>query len=170
MRLFIAFVLILLASPVYAAPQYTVNNDGKYRFVASHKAERHTARHSHRAKRHRVARYSRGHRKTAVEPSYGVTFLPHPPGCPRTQFCGCGAAVEIFGRPIRSLWLAANWFKFPRAEPAPGRVAVRRHHVMVLRRHVKGSLWLVSDWNSGGHRSRLHVRDISGLSIVNPHA
>lgn len=37
-----------------------------------------------------------------------ATILPHPPGCPRRAFCGCGAAVEVFGRPIRSLWLAAR--------------------------------------------------------------
>lgn len=50
-------------------------------------------------------------------------ILPHPSGCPRRAFCGCGAAVEVFGRPIRSLWLAARWLDFPRAAPAPGMVA-----------------------------------------------
>jgi hypothetical protein len=58
-----------------------------------------------------------------------ATIVAHPPGCSRRAFCGCGAAVRVFGAPIRSLWLAANWFKFPRAQPAAGMVAVRRHHV-----------------------------------------
>lgn len=100
----------------------------------------------------------------------GVQYIAHPPGCPRRAFCGCGAAVRLFGRPIRELWLARNWFKFPRAYAASGNVAVRRHHVFVLERHVEGNLWLVTDHNSGGHRSRLHVRSIAGYTIVNPRA
>lgn len=94
----------------------------------------------------------------------------HPAGCPRRAFCGCGASVEIFGHPIRNLWLAAAWFKFPRAAPAAGMVAVRRHHVFVLRSHISGSTWLVFDANSGGRRTRVHSRSISGLTIVNPRA
>lgn len=96
-------------------------------------------------------------------------FLPHPSGCPRVAFCACGAAVEVFGRAIRSLWPAEAWFKFPRSYPAPGNVAVRRHHVFVLREHVEGLLWEVADYNSGHHLSRLHERSISGYAIVNPH-
>src|SRR3569623_3640440 len=49
----------------------------------------------------------------------GNVILPHPAGCPRRAFCGCGAAVEVFGKPVRSLWLAATWLRFPRATPAP---------------------------------------------------
>lgn len=99
----------------------------------------------------------------------GVTYLPHPPGCPRVAFCGCGAAVEFFGRPIRELWLARSWFRFPRAAPAPNMAAVRRGHVFKLVSHVSGSVWRVVDHNSGGHRSRLHDRSIAGYTIVNPH-
>lgn len=96
----------------------------------------------------------------------------HPPGCPARAFCGCGASVERFGRSIRSLWLAANWLKFPRAEPAPGRAAVRRdrHHVVILRQHVRGSIWIVYDANSGRHRTRIHPRSIAGWAIVDPRA
>lgn len=99
-----------------------------------------------------------------------ATFLPHPRGCPARNFCACGASVEIFGRSIRSLWPAAAWFSFPRTEPAPNMVGVRRHHIVVLKRHIKGSVWLVYDANSGGHRTRLHQRSIAGFSIRNPHA
>jgi hypothetical protein len=95
---------------------------------------------------------------------------PHPSGCPSRAFCGCGAAVRVFGSPVRSLWLAANWFKFPRAAPGAGMVAVRRHHVFVLEAHLDGGTWLAYDANSGGHATRLHARSISGYTIVNPHA
>ncbi|ULL01716.1 hypothetical protein FJV43_03545 [Bradyrhizobium sp. I71] len=97
-------------------------------------------------------------------------ILPHPAGCPRRAFCGCGAAVRLFGSPVRSLWLAAAWFKFPRAAPAPGTVAVRRHHVFVLESHLGGATWLAYDANSGGHATRLHARSIAGYVIVNPRA
>jgi hypothetical protein len=96
-------------------------------------------------------------------------IIAHPEGCPRRLFCGCGAAVRVFGRPARELWLAANWLRFPRTSPAPGMAAARRGHVFVLESHVGGNLWLVTDHNSGGGRSRLHVRSISGFAIVNPH-
>lgn len=94
--------------------------------------------------------------------------VSHPAGCPARAFCGCGAAVRIFGRPIRNLWLAANWFHFPRAAPAPGMAAVRRHHVFVLERHLAGSIWLAFDANSGHHRTRIHPRSIAGYAIVDP--
>src|SRR5262249_46748318 len=51
-----------------------------------------------------------------------------PAGCPRS-FCGCGAAVRVFGRVVPELNLAANWLRFPRTAPAPGMVAARRGHV-----------------------------------------
>lgn len=94
--------------------------------------------------------------------------LPHPAGCPRRAFCGCGAAVDLLGAPVRALWVAANWLKMPRAAPAPEMAAARRHHVMVLKQHIGGSVWLVADYNSGGGRSRLHARSISGFTVVNP--
>ncbi len=101
--------------------------------------------------------------------AHGTTILPHPPGCPRRAFCGCGAAVEVFGRPIRSLWLAARWLDFPRAAPAPGMVAARRGHVFVIRQVLGGGKVLAYDANSGGRRTRLHVRSLAGFVVVNPH-
>lgn len=95
---------------------------------------------------------------------------PHPSGCPSRAFCGCGAAVRVFGSPVRSLWLAANWFSFPRTAPGAGMVAVRRHHVFVLEAHLEGGTWLAYDANSGGHATRIHARSIRGYTIVNPHA
>ena len=48
-----------------------------------------------------------------------------PPGCP-AQYCGCGASLHLFGRIIPALNLAANWLRFPRAQPAQNMVAARR--------------------------------------------
>lgn len=99
---------------------------------------------------------------------YQVQILPHPAGCPRRAFCGCGAAVKIFGRPVRELWLARAWFKFPRAAPGPGMVAVRRHHVFVIEQMISPTMALAYDANSGRHLTRRHVRSIAGFSIHNP--
>lgn len=101
---------------------------------------------------------------------YQGTIVPHPEGCPRKAFCGCGASVHLFGKPVRELFLARNWFKFPKASPAPGTAAVRQHHVFVLKEHVGGSNWIVYDANSGGRQTRLHVRSIAGYTIVSPNA
>jgi hypothetical protein len=92
-----------------------------------------------------------------------------PAGCP-TRFCGCSASLEVFGRIIPSLNLAANWFKFPRSHPSHNMVAVRRHHVFVLKQHIRDNVWLVHDGNSGGRKTRLHERSIAGYTIVNPNA
>ena len=112
--------------------------------------------------------FAKAERATRRAVSDAVQFIAHPAGCPRRAFCGCGAAIRVFGSPRRDLWLAANWLRFPRAAPAPGRAAARRGHVFVLERHIGGDLWLVTDHNSGGHKSRLHVRSIRGFVIVNP--
>ncbi|MDQ8732436.1 hypothetical protein [Bradyrhizobium sp. LHD-71] len=70
---------------------------------------------------------------------------------------------------MRELFLAKNWFRFPRTAPAHNMVAVRRGHVFVLKQPVSGSTWLVYDANSGGRQTRLHHRSIAGYTIVNPH-
>lgn len=118
----------------------------------------------------KVAKHaSRARRSHSVRAGRDAVLLPHPPGCPRRAFCGCGASVEIFGKPVRSLWPSSAWFKFPRTSPAPNMVAVRRGHVFVLKRHVEGNVWLAADFNSGGRKSRLHHRSIAGYAVVNPH-
>jgi len=103
-------------------------------------------------------------------------IVAHPSGCPRVAFCACGALKRLsqvwgvnFKNP-RSLWLAANWFRFPRTSPAPGTVAVRRHHVFVLEHHIGRSVWQVYDANSGRGRTRIHSRSIAGYVIVDPRA
>jgi hypothetical protein len=101
--------------------------------------------------------------------AYSSQIISHPIGCPPRAYCGCGASIEAFGHSVRSLWLAANWFKFRRTPPSEGMAMVRPHHVAILKQHIQGSLWLVVDHNSGKHLSRIHVRDIRGYTIVNPH-
>lgn len=96
--------------------------------------------------------------------------VDHPTGCPRTSFCGCGVAVKVFGRPVRELWLAANWFRFPRAEPREGMVAVRKGHVFYLLSSVVHGTVLAWDPNSGGHKTRVHLRSLNGYKVVNPRA
>lgn len=90
-----------------------------------------------------------------------------PSGCPH-RFCGCALSIKVFGQSVRDLWLAANWFRFPRTNPAVGMVAVRRGHVFQLISHVGGSMWQVWDPNSGRGQTRIHNRSIAGLTIVNP--
>ena len=98
-----------------------------------------------------------------------VVIGRRPPGCPY-EFCGCEASLYVFGKIRPYLNLASNWIrKFPRTAPAPGMVAARNHHVMVLMSHVDGGNWLVHDGNSGGGRTREHVRSIRGYVIVDPH-
>ncbi|WP_440639694.1 hypothetical protein ACSHT2_34985 [Bradyrhizobium sp. PUT101] len=90
-----------------------------------------------------------------------------PAGCP-SSFCGCGAALRVFGRIVPELNLASNWLRFPRTSPAPGMVAARRGHVFVLEQHLGGDVWMAYDANSGGRATRIHARSLRGYTIVNP--
>lgn len=95
--------------------------------------------------------------------------LPHPKGCKATNFCGCGTAVEIFGAPIRALWVAANWFQFPEAKkPAPGMVAVKRGHVFKIEKVLGPNRVLARNHNSKDHKSYLQEMNLAGYSVRNP--
>lgn len=98
-----------------------------------------------------------------------VVSVSHPPGCPRRAFCGCGVSVKVFGRPIRNLFLASNWLRFPRTTPAAGMVAARRGHVMYIMAMDANGNATVYDPNSGGHRTHIHTRSLAGYVVVNPH-
>jgi hypothetical protein len=118
----------------------------------------------------RHSRHQHHHSHLLHHVSHGGTIVPNPHGCPRTNFCGCGASVKIFGHPIPNLFLAANWKKlFPPAAPAPGMAAVKQHHVWVLLSHLKGDLWMGYDANSGHHQTKIHPRRLAGFRVVNPH-
>lgn len=91
-----------------------------------------------------------------------------PAGCPH-RFCGCEASRYVFGKIKPELNLAYNWIReFPRTSPAPGMAAARSGHVMILISHAGGNDWLVHDGNSGGGKTREHVRSIRGYVIVDP--
>lgn len=97
------------------------------------------------------------------------SIVDHPSGCPSRAFCGCGVSVKVFGHPVKGLFAAAAWFKFPRATPAAGMVAVRNHHVMYILAYDGNGNATVYDPNSGGHLTRIHERSLAGYRIVNPH-
>jgi hypothetical protein len=190
----LALGLLLLV--VYSVPsKATPNTDDRYfdsgrrvstpatkhRHASRHRATRHArvARSAPKAKERHI-RYRRivwKHTRASLgQPVEGWTSVTtrenavvggRPAGCPHA-FCGCGASLRIFGRIIPMLNLAANWLHFPRAQAAPGMVAVRHHHVFVLERHLGGNVWMAHDSNSGRHLTRVHPRSISGYAIVNP--
>jgi hypothetical protein len=93
-----------------------------------------------------------------------------PDGCPRIAFCGCAVALKVFGHPERNLWQARAWFRFPRTYAHAGAVAVTSRHVFLLLSHIEGTRWLAYDPNSGGHKTRIHERDIRGTTLVDPMA
>lgn len=109
-------------------------------------------------------------RHQEYSPGRAASIQPHPQGCPSRAFCGCGTSIHIFGKNIRELWLARNWFRFPPATPAPGMVAVRRHHVFAILKVLDRSRVIAYDPNSGQHKTRIHVRSLAGYSVRNPRA
>jgi hypothetical protein len=48
--------------------------------------------------------------------------------------------------------------------------AVRPHHVMVIMAYHGSGMATVYDANSGGHRTRVHLRSLAGYLVVNPRA
>lgn len=94
--------------------------------------------------------------------------IPHPAGCPRRLFCGCGASMHLFGTVKPGLMLAANWLRYPRAAPAPGMVAANRGHVFVIDKVLGNGMVMAYDYNSGGGRSHYHARSLRGFTVVNP--
>lgn len=115
----------------------------------------------------------RHHRRIMVSSRHyasGEEIVAHPAGCPARSFCGCGVAVHVFGKPVRELWLAANWFAFPRAAAGPGMVAVRRHHVMAILEAHGDNTATVYDPNSGRGQTRIHRRSLAGYVVVDPRA
>ena len=111
-------------------------------------------------------------RKIGTQPVNGYDMaegiVSHPAGCPGRQFCGCGTSVRIFGHPVRDLFLAANWRRFPPASPGPGMVAYRSGHVFAIER-VNGDGTVVAyDPNSGRHLTRIHTVSLRGYHVVDP--
>ena len=79
--------------------------------------------------------------------------------------CGCWAAEHFFGNPVRALWLAANWLRFPRTQAAAGTAAVwpNAHHVApVVAVNGDGTVTVADSWAT-------HAVRMAGLRFVNPH-
>ena len=92
-----------------------------------------------------------------------------PAACPR-RYCGCALSLRLFGKIRPHLNLAANWIStFRKTAPAPGMIAARSGHVMLLLQHAGGDKWIVHDPNSGGGLTREHVRSIRYFTVVNPY-
>ena len=58
-------------------------------------------------------------------------------------------------------------FGMPTA-PAAGMVAAPRGNVFVIREVLDNGRVLAYDANSGGRKTRLHVRSLAGFVVVNP--
>ena len=95
-------------------------------------------------------------------------IVAHPSGCPWSAFCGCGASAKVYGHPVRELYLASNWYLFPRTSPHAGAAAVWPHHVAILESGSDGGTALAYDANSGGHLTRIHRISLAGAAIVQP--
>lgn len=107
--------------------------------------------------------------RSHVSSSREAQIVPNPAGCPARRFCGCGVSVKVFGKPVRDLFLAANWIvKFPRSHPSAGKVAARRGHVFYIIDYLGNGKALAYDPNSGGHKTRIHVRSLAGYTVVDP--
>jgi hypothetical protein len=96
-------------------------------------------------------------------------IVAHPAGCPRTLFCGCGAAQEL-GLSDPSLLSVKSWYKFPRAIAAPGMALLwgERHVAAIRAVHGDGTA-TVYDANSGAGLTRIHRISLAGLVVVDPH-
>lgn len=127
------------------------------------------------AKRSRTAVRSRGDVNASPEPSYGEGVIGgRPPECRIVigrrliPYCGCAVSLKVFGKPIRELFLAANWRKFPRAAAAAGRVAWRWGHVILIEDvHGDGTV-TAYDPNSGSGLTRRHRVSLRGYRVVDP--
>ena len=102
----------------------------------------------------------RHHARTFTTDS--TQYLPHPAGCPRYAFCGCGARKDLGLSDVR-LNLAWNWTKYYHG-PTP--VAVWRHHIAIIERWTGPNTAILRDYNSGGGLSRRHERSLAGARIV----
>lgn len=110
----------------------------------------------------RMARHSGPVKEAERQGGAGVVSVGRPAGCP-SAWCGCYLA-QLLGLNDRSLWLARNWaFKFPRvAGPAPGVVAVWRHHVGQVTA-VPGPGRIILKSGNDGHAVRERERSTAGV-------
>lgn len=103
--------------------------------------------------------------------SRGEVIGTRPGVCTDSRYCGCGVSIWAFGHSVRDLWLVKNWRRFPRAEPAAGRVVLfGNYHVAGIESVDANGNAVLYDPNSGGGLTRRHTVNIHGLEVRDPHA
>lgn len=176
MRAIIAALLLVLSVPAFAKTQAVEYDRHALYSVGSEPII--TERAVRKVKTAGLKQIRRKHQKhkareRIIAPANYATaqIVDHPIGCPRRSFCGCGTALYLLGKRVTEggLAIAANWLSFPRAACAPGMAAARPGHVFAIIECLSGNRAMVYDPNSGGHKTRVHVRDLSRYAIVNPH-
>lgn len=163
--LFLAFFALIAASPAQARHFHSRHHGGRFHVHRVHSHWRYAPQRDqgyaeaddwsrptrYEGRGHR-ARYSGGRGLSA--PCATARRLGGP--------CGCFASELLFGHSVRGLWLAANWFAFPRTTPKAGAVIVRQHHVVVIEA-VHGNRATVHDsWG-------IHEVSLAGKTVVDPH-
>ena len=150
---------------------YSQHHPWDREFTRHHRIAHHGARHArHEPKQYAKALHAPRPLDIRSPAQVASQIVSHPSGCPGRAFCGCGVALRVFGHHVRDLWLARNWFRFPRSAPAAGNVAIFRgggHVAYIEQVHGDGTATLY-DPNSGGHQTRVHRRSLAGAVIVNP--
>lgn len=161
-------ILLLSLSSAQASLQHGV---GATSYVAPETARRTVKAKKYKRHYKKAKRHGRHHIAARHHHRPSAQILPHPAGCPRSLFCGCGVAQRLLGKTVTrgGLAIAANWGGFPRAACAPGMAAVRRGHVFAIEECLPGNKTVAYDPNSGGGLTRRHVRSLAGYQIVNPH-
>jgi hypothetical protein len=148
-----------------AKASYLISPLGEAEQQPMHRAYRAYGRVMHQV---RPARQIMRHASYASMDSQVVS---HPEGCPRSQFCGCGVSVRVFGHPVRELFLVHNWYRYPRAAAAAGNVAIlgSQHVAYIIQAYGDGTATLY-DPNSGGGLTRIRRVSLRGWAVVDPHA
>lgn len=151
----LAFLLFALLAPsARAAPLIHCDDRGCRTVQTSHRARKPREARGRASRRPYVR--ERGRAKIARVSRAG-RLSGRPAGCPARAWCGCFLALHVFRRNVRSLWLARAWAGVGRAAhgPAPGVIAVYRHHVGIVRRVVgPGRIVMLSGNDSRAVRER----------------
>jgi hypothetical protein len=164
----VALIFSVLSALLFTTPA-SAQSDGmpsRSHWSAGYSTPKKVVKHRQQSNR-RVARVPvRVNTRTAsLSP---IRVLPHPKGCPRRLFCGCGASMHLFGTVKPGLMLAANWLRFPRATPGPGTVAARRGHVFVIDKVLSNGMVMAYNYNGAGGRSTYQALSLRGYTVVNP--
>lgn len=163
----LAFLLFVLFAPSVRASPLIVCDDRGCRQASDVRPRVRKPREARRRASRRPYVRQRGMARNARVARAG-RLSGRPAGCPARSWCGCFMSLHVFGRNVRSLWLARAWTRIgrPARGPAPGVIAVygrgRGGHVgRVVRVVGPGRIVLLSG-NDGG-RVRQRERSTRGI-------